>query len=74
MLKKNINLVCLNLTDKTTKLYNNFVDYYLKGKKENNTANIYVGNLDDETKKLADLIVTNAKKIYEKRHETEPDL
>ena len=72
--EKNINLVCLNLTDKTLKLYNNFIDYYKQGKKENNTANIYVGYFEEETSKLADLIVSNAKKIYEKRHETEPDL
>ena len=71
---KNINLVCLNLTDLTIKLYNNFVDYYKQGKKSNNTADIYVGYLGDETTKLADLIVTNAKKFYEKRHETEPEL
>ena len=61
--KKNRNLVCLNLTDKTIKLYNNFVDYYQKGKKSNNTANIYVGALGKETEKLADLIVSNAKKF-----------
>ena len=72
--KKNINLVCLNITDKTIKLYNNFVDYYQKGKKSNNTANIYVGALGKETEKLADLIVSNAKKFYEKRHETESGL
>ena len=72
--EKNINLVCLNLTEKTVKLYNNFVDYYQKGKKDKNTANIYVGYFNDETQKLADLIVSNAKQIYEKRHETEPDL
>ena len=30
---KNINLVCLNLTDKTLKLYNNFIDYFQQGKK-----------------------------------------
>lgn len=72
--KKNINLVCLNITERTIKLYNNFVDYYQKGKRNNSTANIYIGNLGAETEKLAELIVSNAKKFYEKRHETESDL
>ena len=70
--RKNINLVCLNITQLTVKLYNNFVDYYQKGRKNNNTANIYVDILGSETQKLAEMIVNNAKKFYEKRHETEP--
>ena len=70
--KKNINLFCLNLTQLTIKLYNNFVDYYTQGKKSNNTADIYIGYLDNDTEKLANIIINNAKKFYEKRHETEP--
>ena len=69
--EKNINLFCLNLTQLTVKLYNNFVDYYTQGKKSNNTADIYVGYLDNDTEKLANIIINNAKKFYEKRHETE---
>ena len=71
--KKNINLVCLNITENTIKLYNNFIDYYNQGKKANNTADIFVGYLGNDEEKLANLIANHAKKFYEKRHETEPD-
>ena len=70
--EKNINIMCLNITDKTVKLYNNFVDYYQKGRKTNNSASIFVGILEEDkgfTEKLIDLIVNNAKKFYEKRHD-----
>ena len=71
--KKNINLVCLNITENTIKLYNNFIDYYNQGKKANNTADIFVGYLGNDEEKLANLIANHAKKFYEKRHETEPN-
>ena len=69
--EKNINLMCLNITEINVKLYNNFVDYYQKGRKN---SSIFVGVLNDEkeaTEKLIDLIVTHAKEYYEKRHCTE---
>ena len=66
-------MVCLNITQNTVKLYNNFIDYYKQGKKANNTADIFVGYLGNDEEKLAMLIVNHAKKFYEKRHETEPD-
>ena len=72
--EKNINLMCLNITKMTVKLYNNFVDYYQKGRKNQNSASIYVGVLYDsknEIEKLVDLIANHAKQYYEKRHCTE---
>ena len=67
----NINLMCLNITEMTVKLYNNFVDYYKKGRKDNNSSSIFVGVLEDgkkETEYLVDLIAKQAKEYYEKRH------
>ena len=72
--EKNINLICLNITKMTIQLYNNFVDYYQKGRKNKNSSSIYVGILEDNkniTEKLVDLIASEAKKHYEKRHCTE---
>ena len=69
--EKNINLMCLNITKMTIQLYNNFVDYYQKGRKNQNSSSIFIGVLYDDkkdTEKLVDLIVTNAKSYYEKRH------
>ena len=69
--EKNIHLMCLNITELTVKLYNNFVDYYQKGRKNKNSSSIYVGIFNDEkedTEMLVDLIVKHAKLYYEKRH------
>ena len=69
--EKNINLMCLNITELTVKLYNNFVDYYQKGRKNENSSSIYVGIFNEEkedTEMLVDLIVKHAKLYYEKRH------
>ena len=67
--KKNISLLCLNITHKTVKLYNNFVDYYKKGRISSNSSSIYIDNFNKEPKELAGIIEQGAKKIYEKRHE-----
>jgi len=67
--KKEISLLCLNITDKTVNLYNNFVDYYQRGRKENSNAAIFVGNFNSKPEELAAIIVKNAKNIYEKRHD-----
>ena len=67
--KKEISLLCLNITDKTVTLYNNFVDYYKKGRKANSKAAIYLDVFNKEPKELAGIIEQSAKKIYEKRHE-----
>ena len=67
--KKNISLLCLNITDKTINLFNNFVDYYQKGRKPNSSAAIYVDNFNKEPEELAVIIEKSAKNIYEKRHE-----
>lgn len=69
--EKNIHLMCLNITQMTVKLYNNFVDYYQKGRKDKNSSSIFVGILEEgkkETEYLIDLIVKHAKEHYEKRH------
>lgn len=69
--ENDINLLCLNITAMTVKLYNNFVDYYKKGRKNENSASIFIGVFNEEkqnTDVLADLIVSNAKKFFEKRH------
>ena len=67
--KKEISLLCLNITDKTVNLYNNFVDYYQRGRKEKSSASIFVGNFNSKPEELAAVIVKNAKNIYEKRHD-----
>ena len=68
--EKNIYLMCLNITELTVKLYNNFVDYYQKGRKNDKSSSIYVGilELNKGTEYLVDLIVKHAKEHYEKRH------
>ena len=69
--ENDINLLCLNITAMTVKLYNNFVDYYKKGRKNENSASIFIGVFNEEKQNsdvLADLIVSNAKKFFEKRH------
>ena len=70
--ENDINLLCLNITALTVKLYNNFVDYYKKGRKNENSASIYIGVFNDEKQDiniLVDLIVSNAKKFFERRHD-----
>ena len=67
--QKNISLLCLNITNKTVNLYNNFVDYYQKGRKGNSSASIYVDNFNKKPEELSIIIEKNAKNIYEKRHE-----
>ena len=68
--EKNIYLMCLNITELTVKLYNNFVDYYQKGRKNDKSSSIYVGIFEENkgTEYLVDLIVKHAKEHYEKRH------
>ena len=69
--ENDINLLCLNITAMTVKLYNNFVDYYKKGRKNENSASIFIGVFNDEkqhTDVLVDLIVSNAKNFFENRH------
>ena len=69
--ENDINLLCLNITEMTAKLYNNFVDYYKKGRKNENSASIFIGVFNEEkqnTDYLADLIVSHAKKFFENRH------
>ena len=67
--RKNISLLCLNITDKTINLYNNFVDYYQRGRTGNTSASIYVDNFNKKPEELAIIIEKNAKDIYEKRHD-----
>ena len=67
--KKNISLMCLNITDKTVNLYNNFVDYYQKGRKNNSSASIYVDNFNRKPEELSEIIEKSANEIYEKRHD-----
>ncbi len=67
--KKNISLLCLNITEKTVNLYNNFVDYYQRGRKSKNSSSIYVDNFGKKPEELAGIIEKSAKNIYEKRHE-----
>ena len=55
----------------TVKLYNNFAYYHKKGRKNENSASIYIGVFNDEkqhTDVLVDLIVSNAKNFFENRH------
>jgi hypothetical protein len=65
---KNINLLCLNIMDKTKKLYQNFIKYYNRGKKNDSLANIEVHDFT-ETEKLASMIVSKSKEFYSKRYE-----
>ena len=67
--RKNISLLCLNITDKTINLYNNFVDYYQRGRTGNTSASIYVDNFNKKPEELAIIIEKSAKDIYEKRHD-----
>ena len=67
--KKNISLMCLNITDKTIKLYNNFVDYYQKGRKNNFSASIYVDNFNKKPEELSEIIEKSSNENYEKRHD-----
>ena len=67
--QKNISLLCLNITNKTINLFNNFVDYYQKGRKPGSSAAIYVDNFNKEPEELAVIIEKSAKDIYEKRHD-----
>ena len=68
--ERNINLLCLNLTEDTKILYNNFKKYYQKGKNKNSNCDIIVEKLEQDTKKLSEIIIAQAKKLYEKRHDT----
>ena len=65
---KNINLLCLNIDEKTRKLYENFIKYYNRGKKNNSLANIEIHDFT-ETEKLASIIVTKSKEFYAKRYD-----
>ena len=67
--KKNISLMCLNITDKTVNLYNNFVDYYQTARKNNSSATIYVDNFNRKPEELSEIIEKSANEIYEKRHD-----
>ena len=69
---KNINLLCLNIDEKTRKLYENFIKYYNRGKKNNSLSNIEIHDFT-ETEKLASIIVTKSKEFYAKRYDyTQP--
>jgi hypothetical protein len=68
--ENNINLLCLNLKDNTRKLYNNFKIYYEKGKKSNSNCEIIVEDFKLDPEKLSEIIISQAKNFYEKRHET----
>ena len=65
---KNINLLCLNIVEKTRKLYENFIKYYNRGKKADSLANIEVHDFT-ETEKLASMIVAKSKEFYSRRYE-----
>ena len=65
---KNINLLCLNIDNKTRKLYENFKKYYNKGKKLDTTSTIEIEDFS-KTEILAGMIVSKSKEFYEKRHE-----
>ena len=67
---KNINLLCLNIKNETRTLYENFKKYYESGKKPNSNSEIIVRDFKEEASKLTDIIVSKAKELYEKRHET----
>ena len=60
---KNINLVCLNIAEKTKTLYENFKKYYNRGKKPDSLANIEVHDFT-ESEKLAEMIVAKYKELY----------
>ena len=66
--EKNITLLCLNITAKTVNLYNNFVDYYKKGRINGVTANIYILNFSEDPEKLVGVVVEAAEQVYEERH------
>ena len=68
--EKNINLMCLNIGELTTNLYNNFKLYYKNGKKQNSNSEIIVKDFKEDPSNLADIIVSKAKELYSKRHET----
>ena len=65
---KEINLLCLNIFDKTKKLYENFEKYYNKGKKNDSLAHIEVQDFS-EMDNLASMIVSKSKEFYSRRHE-----
>ena len=65
---KNINLVCLNIAEKTKTLYENFKKYYNRGKKPDSLANIEVHDFT-ESEKLAEMIVAKSKELYSRRYE-----
>ena len=65
---KEINLLCLNIVDKTKKLYENFEKYYNRGKKKDSLANIEVQDFS-ELENLASTIVSKSKEYYSRRHE-----
>lgn len=65
---KEINLLCLNIVDKTKKLYENFEKYYNRGKKNDSLANIEVQDFS-ELENLASMIVSKSKEFYSRRHE-----
>ena len=66
---KNINLLCLNIDNKTRQLYENFKKYYAKGKKLDSSSIIEVADFS-QTEVLAGMIVSKSKEFYEKRHES----
>ena len=70
---KNINFFCLNIEQKTKKLYENFIKYYNKGKKEDSTANIEIQDFTD-SELLAAKIVSKSKELYSKRYENNAPL
>ena len=66
--EKNISLLCLNITERTIKLYQNFIEYYKMGKKNDSSSNIYIADFFDNPEKLSGVIVDAAEKVYEERH------
>ena len=64
---KNINLLCLNITPNTKKLYQNFIKYYNRGKKADSLANIEINDFTD-SEQLASTIVSKSKEFYSKRY------
>ena len=71
--ERNINLLCLNLTKYTEILYNNFKKYYQKGKRKNSNCDLIVEKFDQNPEKLSEIIISQAKNLYEKRHDTVMD-
>ena len=65
---KNINLLCINIDEKTRKLYENFKKYYNKGKKIDSTSTIEVADFS-KSDELASMIASKSKELYEKRHD-----